>query len=736
MPIRATTVAVSLLTLFLAADLHAPRSSLAAAVGGFLGGDPGPAPEGIPYSEDDFIEGAPKVASVRLEKFAGPEGRLRLEVTVKYPDLQEAWDGLIPDKADYVGRVNVVLGGCGEGANPSGPSGRVRLVQTHALPMDTSSSGISYTHVFQLTPEESARLLSSAPCGASAAVTERHVGSQATATAVAATWLGTGQRLPSLPRNFGKVLVDVSATASFDQFGDGNDDERARVRYRSRVNIGIAAPRASLPFVCTSKADTEPSKFPLTGLRFAWAPPRSGYLVGWMNEPYDIRICATDAKELPPSPQFEVFSAPEHGTASNLRIENGYLKVTYTPQPGYVGDDSFGYYNFPIPTQWDQLTVNMRIKPFVMGAIGDSITAGWGYVGGTPAQISGNEHDFDIVRLKQCEPLANLNNRCSSNAFVGPGDERPLYRWSPDAGLAANVSWTAQFANRHGIQRTTNGLTTFDNRAVSGARPEDWGQGGVLYRDLEAMLQNNLTVLTLGANPMLANTILDTKLGEECARIPNLLNRFYEVSAGIQCMQKQMETLKLYERLRAIYRRLLDGPRNRVVVMLYGLTYPIIGQVVTPLLANYYSPWNIEAMANEVNATIKRAVEDEAKLAREQGKGDRLFWVEPGRFNMGLPSYNQVYLGLPGVDCPTFQAPTIGKVDGTSNQSKLVQTTTIGLVTGDFITQLNTCPSANPSEIYFESLDGGLHMSRAGHKRFADALDVKAKELNLPLPLP
>jgi hypothetical protein len=83
MPTRAVAVAATLLTLCLAADLHAPRASRAAAVGGFLGGDPGPAPEGIPYAEDDFIEGRPEVKGVRLARFAGPEGLLRLEVTVE-----------------------------------------------------------------------------------------------------------------------------------------------------------------------------------------------------------------------------------------------------------------------------------------------------------------------------------------------------------------------------------------------------------------------------------------------------------------------------------------------------------------------------------------------------------------------------------------------------------------------------------------------------------------------------
>ena len=75
-----------------------------------------------------------------------------------------------------------------------------------------------------------------------------------------------------------------------------------------------------------------------------------------------------------------------------------------------------------------------------------------------------------------------------------------------------------------------------------------------------------------------------------------------------------------------------------------------------------------------------------------------------------------------------------GKVDGTSNQSKVAQNTLA--ITQDFQPFLANCPSVDSSDVYFEGLDGGLHLSRAGHKRFADALDAKVKELNLALPRP
>lgn len=726
MPIRTIVVATALLALCLSVELSAPCASLAQddAVGGFVGGDGGPPIEGIPYSED-FIDGAPKVTAVHLDKFAGTEGRLRLEVTVEYPHLMDEWDGLISDKASYVGRVSVTLGGCGAGSSPAGPSAQLTLDQAHALPMDTTGDPeLIYTHVFQLTAEESAQLLSSAPCSASSSGTAARATGSLAAVASAPTTVGAARGLPTLRQNHGQVLVDVTATAGFDQFGDGQDDESEGVQYRRRVLIGRAAPRANMPFVCTTKADLQPMKFPITGLRYAWSPPR--HLLAWMNESYDVRLCATDLKELTPG-QIEVFSDPDHGTSSNLRIENGYLKVTYTPSPGYFGNDSFGYFNFATPATYDQITVNMSVKPFVMGAIGDSITAGWGYIGtGAAPQLSGNDQDFDIIQLKRCEPLDNLNNRCSSNSFVAAGDDRDLFRWTPDAGLGNNIAWPAQFANRHGILRTTNGFTTFDNRAVSGSRPQDWVQGGRFARDLDAMLQNNLTVLTLGANPILANTLLDTKLGKECADVPNNLMPQQEVDAAVKCMRGQLDLTKFYERLRAVYRRLLDGPRNRVVVMQYGLTFPAIGTLVPSFLANTYNPWTIEAMANVVNAEIQRAVEDEAQLARSQGKGDRLILASPGRFNMGLAGYPQVIGNDPGILCPTTSDPlSLGRVDGTSNQSTVMQNSI-----------LVTCHSSDPSQVYFEGLDGGLHLSRAGHKRFADALDAAVKDLNLPLPKP
>ncbi len=73
--------------------------------------------------------------------------------------------------------------------------------------------------------------------------------------------------------------------------------------------------------------------------------------------------------------------------------------------------------------------------------------------------------------------------------------------WSPDYGLSNNVAWPAQFANARAIPAGS----TFQNRAVSGSTPANWDRGGALNDVLAGIVhdQPDLTVMTLGANPLL-----------------------------------------------------------------------------------------------------------------------------------------------------------------------------------------------------------------------------------------
>jgi hypothetical protein len=182
----------------------------------------------------------------------------------------------------------------------------------------------------------------------------------------------------------------------------------------------------------------------------------------------------------------------------------------------------------------------------------------------------------------------------------------------------------------------------------------------------------------------------------------------------------------VYGRLRAVYRRLLEAPNNHVIVAPYPVAYPALPfEAATKAFVNNFAPWAIERMGQVLNDEIKRAVDDEAARLRSEGGGNRLFMMSPKRFNIGLPGYDMAVNGASGVSCPTYGGLGF-RVDGPSNQSYATQSSLFHLL----------CPSANDGDIYFESLDGGLHLSPNGAKQYADALDDKVRDIGLPVPPP
>jgi hypothetical protein len=342
--------------------------------------------------------------------------------------------------------------------------------------------------------------------------------------------------------------------------------------------------------------------------------------------------------------------------------------------------------------------------------------------------------------LFACKPPDNLNNRCSSNSDNGSFSGKEDGRWSGDTGLRNNVAWSAQFANASGIAAQNyhpppqGGALPFRNIAVTGSRPEDWVAGGKFNSEMEsaivspnwAMNTADLTVLTLGANPLLGD-VLTGKLHGGCGSGVRQEPAKETVKEAESCMRTKMKDVALYDRLRAIYRRLLDAPQNNVVVMLYPLSYPGLPFYSTTAPAvNFFQPYVAERFAQLVNGEIERAVTDEADAARKAGKGNRLFLVKPPRFNLGLRSLDQAINGEGDHDCYTIRT----RVDGPSNQSKALQDAkTSGDTGGD------PCRNKDVSKIYLESLDGA-HLSRAGHSLYKDLLAAKVKDIGLPLPKP
>jgi len=65
---------------------------------------------------------------------------------------------------------------------------------------------------------------------------------------------------------------------------------------------------------------------------------------------------------------------------------------------------------------------------YELRAIGDSVTAGFGYFG--------NGDLMPLSDLLGCKPAAVVSNRCSSNSNAGPDYTGPA-AWSPDFGFAA-----------------------------------------------------------------------------------------------------------------------------------------------------------------------------------------------------------------------------------------------------------------------------------------------------------
>ena len=123
--------------------------------------------------------------------------------------------------------------------------------------------------------------------------------------------------------------------------------------------------------------------------------------------------------------------------------------------------------------------IDVTVLPWRMRAIGDSVTAGFGYLG--------NGDLMPLSDLLSCKPAAVVSNRCSSNSNAGP-DYAGLPIWSTDFGLANDVSWAAQFANTWQGGGHITAPEMFQNLAVTGSAPSDWLPGGILHDKLEAIV--------------------------------------------------------------------------------------------------------------------------------------------------------------------------------------------------------------------------------------------------------
>ncbi|HEY6731109.1 MAG TPA: SGNH/GDSL hydrolase family protein [Solirubrobacterales bacterium] len=303
----------------------------------------------------------------------------------------------------------------------------------------------------------------------------------------------------------------------------------------------------------------------------------------------------------------------------------------------------------------------------VVRALGDSVTAGFGYFS------SGKQMAFED--LLDCRPAEKeFNDACSSNSLSEESKEGPV-EYSSDYGLANNVSWAAQWANRYGV-------TNFKNFAVSGSEPGNWAPGGAFYattKQLEAE-DPDYILLTLGANPLLSNVLFGLR-NMECG-VESELPEFET------CVREEFAKVELRKNLRSVYADLVKQTTATIFLMQYHLSIP--------WSALAYSSTEIAVMGKLLNLEI-------ASVAAEVGS-KRLLVVTPPHFNVGI-DISPVY--------PSRYTCRIDPVDGPSVQS----TGTQDELEGHLFSFCSGPAGGGPNWVI--NGDTGIHPSATGYTQMA-----------------
>jgi lysophospholipase L1-like esterase len=200
-----------------------------------------------------------------------------------------------------------------------------------------------------------------------------------------------------------------------------------------------------------------------------------------------------------------------------------------------------------------RIVVGTASNPTVR-AIGDSVTAGFGYYGATGLEIG-------LGDLNGCRPVAGeTNDACSSNSLAKKSGTGKV-PYLKDYGLATGISWAAQWAKR-------NGVTDYKNFAISGSEPANWAPKGIFYSSITEQMEKedpDFILLTLGANPLLSKMLFEP---EEWACALKGLKEFEE------CVEKEFEEAKLRESLKSLYTDLVKKTSATIYVMQYHLAVP------------------------------------------------------------------------------------------------------------------------------------------------------------------
>jgi lysophospholipase L1-like esterase len=307
----------------------------------------------------------------------------------------------------------------------------------------------------------------------------------------------------------------------------------------------------------------------------------------------------------------------------------------------------------------------------VVRAMGDSVTAGYGYYS--------DGSQMSIWELPGCKPVGEiLDDACSSNSTVTKSGLKEI-TYAPDYGLANDVSWAAQWANEYGV-------TNYKNFAITGSEPTNWAPGGDDYATTKQIEEEDpdYILMTIGANPILANTLFGLE-PMACAIEADILGDYR------LCVEEAFESVHLRAELKRLYVNLVESTHATIYLMQYHLAVP------SSALA--YTATQIAEMAKLMNETI-------AEVAAE---------VSPSRLQVVTPPHFDVGVNLEPVYPASYSCSRFGfKVDGpsvqaTPSQDELALTHPLSFCKGP----------AGGGKPWIISGDTGIHPSAVGYAQMA-----------------
>jgi lysophospholipase L1-like esterase len=436
------------------------------------------------------------------------------------------------------------------------------------------------------------------------------------------------------------------------------------------------------------KADIRSKSVPRRVVRLAPPARRTASASASATSPFCASVPVVEVKPhghvtvpLPACTQPVRWSVTSGASAGTAHLAADHL--TYTA-PATPGTETIGLDHATVVVKvvqpWATLTpAGAASTPGpVVRAMGDSVTAGFGYYG--------DGSQMGVLELYECKPFGEvLDDACSSNSTATENGLKEV-PYAPDYGLANNISWAAQWANEYGA-------TNYKNYAISGSEPTNWAPGGNLYATTQKIEAEDpdYILMTIGANPILANTLFG--LGSAvCALESDIVGGYSE------CVEEAFEEVHLRAELKRLYTDLVEKTHATIYLMQYHLS--------VPSSALTYSVTQIAEMAKLMNEAI-------AAVAQEVSP-TRLQVVSPPHFDVGVslePVYPSSYT------CSYLEYG----VDGPSVQSTPTQ---VELEAGHF---LSFCGGPQGGgEPWVISADTGIHPSAAGYQQMASKVPAPA----------